>query len=150
MDEAQADPKISFIVTFGHRPAYTSGYHLSELALRAYLDDLGAHHSKYALNLSGHSHNYERSYPRHGVIHITVGTGGSELEELETACLFRLCPAPSWSAFRAMHFGVLRLRFTPSKIHGSFICGPAGGGKNDVHCTPGSVLDRFAIRGAKR
>jgi hypothetical protein len=144
MDQAEHDPNLDFIVTFGHRPAYSSGYHPGDLVLRQYLSKLSSHR-KYVLNVNGHSHNYERSYAQHGVIHVTAGTGGSELEENSTRCLFRVCPAPSWSAFRAMHFGVLRLRFMRSEIRGEFVCGPAGGGKNDVQCAIGSVLDRFTV-----
>lgn len=146
MDQAQANPDITFIVTFGHRAPYTSGHHHSALQLRHYINILGSHHRKYVFNLNGHSHDYERSDSEDGVTSITAGTGGSELEERPTACLFRICPKPSWSAFRAMHFGVLRLRFTSTEIQGSFICGPAGGGKNDIHCTPGSLVDNFTIR----
>src|SRR4029078_10211880 len=47
MDAAQADPAITFIVTFGHRPAYSSGHHSGETELKAYLDALGDTHSKY-------------------------------------------------------------------------------------------------------
>jgi hypothetical protein len=144
MDQAEQDPNLDFIVTFGHRPAYSSGYHPGDLVLRQYLNRL-ARYRKYVLNVNGHSHDYERSHPEHGIVHITAGTGGSELEENQTPCLFRVCPAPSWSAYRAMHFGVLKLHFTRSEIRGEFVCGPAGGGKNDVQCTPGSVLDHFSV-----
>jgi hypothetical protein len=41
---------------------------------------------------------------------------------------------------------VLQLYFTATEIQGSYICGPAGGGKNDITCTPGNVVDRFTIR----
>jgi hypothetical protein len=44
-----------------------------------------------------------------------------------------------------MHFGVLKLHFTRSEIRGEFVCGPAGGGKNDVQCTLGSVVDHFTV-----
>jgi hypothetical protein len=150
MDEAQRDPNITFIVTFGHRAPFTSGYHHSDLDLRHYIARLAAKHKKYALNVNGHSHDYERSNPENGVVSVTAGIGGSELEELNTACLFRLCPKPSWSAFRAMHFGILQMRFTPTVIEGTYICGPGGGGKNDVSCTSGSVVDRFTIRAAEQ
>ena len=149
MDQAQANSDITFIVTFGHRAPYTSGYHHSALQLRRSINILSRRHSKYILNLNGHSHDYERSNPEGGVVSVTAGIGGSELEESNTTCLFRLCPKPSWSAFRAMHFGVLRLRFTATEIQGSFICGPAGGGKNNIHCVPGSLVDRFTIRAVK-
>jgi len=42
MDSAQADPKITFIVTFGHRPAYSSGHHPGSPTLKSYLDQLQA------------------------------------------------------------------------------------------------------------
>jgi hypothetical protein len=44
-----------------------------------------------------------------------------------------------------MHFGVLKLHFTRSGIRGEFVCGPAGGGKNDIQCTLGGLVDRFTV-----
>jgi hypothetical protein len=57
MDAAQADPAITFIVTYGHRVAYSSGHHPGSSTLKTYLDALGASHGKYVLNLNGHGHN---------------------------------------------------------------------------------------------
>ena len=150
MDQAQADPAIEFIVTFGHRPAYSSGTTTRATPRsRSFIDALGATHSKYVLNLNGHSHNYERTLPQSGVTHITVGTGGSTLEAAPGACLWDGgCPPPAWSAFRAMHHGSLRLHFTPGGIRGEEICGPAGGtasNPNDITCDEGSVIDDFTI-----
>jgi hypothetical protein len=149
MDDAQSDPDIDFIVTFGHRPAYSSGHHPGSSTLKGYLDALGASHSKYVLNLNGHSHNYERTLPQSGVVHVTEGGGGSSLEQ-DGQCLWLTCTQPAWSAFRAMRQGPLRLRFSSTWIEGSFICGPPGGGTNDLTCTQGSVVDSFTIfaRGA--
>src|SRR5947208_151391 len=147
MDAAQTDPAIRFIVTFGHRPAYSSGHHEGDSTLKGHLDALGATHSKYVLNLNAHSHNYERSLPQNGVVHITAGTGGSNLEQ-DGSCLWLACTQPSWSAFRAMHLGSLKLHFTSTGIEGSFLCGPAGGGTNDVGCPLGSVLDTSSIGGS--
>lgn len=144
MDAAQADPAIKFIVTFGHRPAYSSGHHPGDSTLKGYIDGLGATHSKYVLNLNAHSHNYERSFPQSGVVHVTAGTGGSSLEQ-DGSCLWRTCAKPSWSAYRAMHMGSLKLHFTSTRIEGTFYCGPSGGGTNDVTCSPGSVMDAFVI-----
>lgn len=143
MDEAQADPAIRFIVTFGHRPAYSSGSHAGETLLMGYLDALGDSHSKYVLNVNGHSHNYERSHPQHGVVHLTVGTGGSLAQS--GTCLWLTCTQPAWSAFRAMRLGPVVLTFTDTAIEGQFLCGPVGNGTNDVDCTYGSVVDYFAI-----
>jgi hypothetical protein len=149
MDAAQSNPLIGFIVTFGHRPAYSSGYHAGDATLQSYLGGLGATRSKYVLNLNGHSHNYERSYPMSGVTHVTVGIGGSVLEEAAGACLYTGgCPPPAWSAFRAFHHGALKLTFTSTSIRGQAICGPAGDSgpnRNDITCAPGDVFDSFLI-----
>jgi hypothetical protein len=144
MDQAQSDPAIRFIVTYGHRPAYSSGNHAGDPELQGYLDALGDSHSKYVLNLNGHSHDYERSWPQHGVVHVTTGVGGASLEQ-DSTCLWRECTPPAWSAFRAMRLGPVVLRFTDTGIDGQFLCGPAGGGTNDVDCTLGSIVDRFVI-----
>jgi hypothetical protein len=149
MDQAQSDPNIKFIVTYGHRPPYTSGYHDSETDLQSIMGQLGAAHSKYVLNLSGHSHDYERSYPQSGVIHMTVGVGGADLEETGGSCLWGGgCPKPSWSAYRAMHHAATQLHFTATGIQVTTFCGPAGdsgSNQNDVTCTQGSVMDSFTI-----
>jgi PKD repeat protein len=151
MDQAQSDPLIKFIVTFGHEPAYSSGIHAGVPQLKTYLDGLGASHGKYVLNLNGHSHDYERSYPQNGVVHITSGAAGSHLEESgDSTCLWpQGCPPPSWSAYRAMHHGSLRMHVSSARILLEFICGPAGGptngNLNDVTCTEGSVLDSYVI-----
>ncbi|HEV2686368.1 MAG TPA: metallophosphoesterase family protein, partial [Actinomycetota bacterium] len=49
MADAQSNPNISFIVTYGHRPAYSSGHHPSESELQGDLDSLGSTYSKYVL-----------------------------------------------------------------------------------------------------
>jgi hypothetical protein len=148
MDQAQADPAIKYIVTFGHRPAYSSGHHAGESTLKGYLDALGDGHSKYVLNFNGHSHDYERSKPQHGVTHITAGIGGSSLEEDGTCLWLGGCPPPSWVAFRAFHHGAVRMTITPTSILVEAICGPAGDSstnKNDISCSSGSVFDSYQI-----
>src|SRR5262252_369238 len=90
MDAAQADPAIKFIVTFGHRPAYSSGHHPGDGTLKSIIDGLGASHNKYVLNLNGHSHDFERTKPQSGVVHITVGTGGGAFEQ-DGSCLWLTC-----------------------------------------------------------
>ncbi len=145
MAEAESNPEITFITTFVHRPAYSSGHHKSNAKLQKILGNLGDQFKKYVLNINGHSHNYERSNPQRGVIHITAGAGGSTLET-DGNCLWKTCQKPSWSAFRALHLGTLKLEFTTENIQGSFICGPASkAGKDDVDCKPGEIIDRFSI-----
>jgi len=149
MAQAQGDPAIRFIVTFGHRPAYSSGLHSGSSSLKTILDSMGANYSKYVLNLNGHSHDYERSYPQFGVTHITASPGGVNLEQSSPPCLWPGgCPPPSWSAFRAMHHVAVRLEFGASGIRGTVFCGPAGdtgSNLNDLTCTQGAVLDSFTI-----
>jgi hypothetical protein len=151
MDAAQADTAIHVIVTFGHRPAYSSGLHAGDPQLASYLDALGDSHSKYVLNLNGHSHDYERSTPQHGVTHVTVGIGGSTLEQESGSCPWAGgCPPPPWSAFRAYHHGALRLRFDGDRVLGDAMCGPPGDqGANldDITCAPGDVFDSFVLGG---
>lgn len=144
MDQAQADPGIKYIVTYGHRPALSSGHHPGDATLLGYINALGDTHSKYVLNINGHSHNYERSTPQHGVIHLTVGTGGGNLEE-DPPCQWKTCTQPSWSAKRLMREGLTKLVFTATGIQGNFLCGPAGGGANDIQCNQGAVVDSFTI-----
>lgn len=144
MDAAQADPTITFIVTFGHRPAYSSGHHPGSSTLAGYMGTLGAQHSKYKLNLNGHSHNYERTHPQSGVTHITAGGGGSGLQTDGSCGWLGGCPAPAYTAFRAMRHGWLKLRFTATSIEGTAICGPSASNQ-DLSCTLGSAFDTFVI-----
>jgi len=145
MDAAQADPTITFIVTFGHRPAYSSGHHPGASQLASIMGTLGAQHSKYKLNINGHSHNYERTHPQSGVTHITAGGGGSGLETESGTCKWLGgCPAPSYTAYRAFRHSWLKLRFTATSIEGSAICGPPASDQ-DLNCTPGSTFDTFVI-----
>jgi hypothetical protein len=144
MDQAQQSSQIAFIVTFGHRPAYSSGYHSGDSGLASLIAGLAASHSKYVLNINGHSHDYERTTPQSGVTHVTVGTGGSTLETSGNSCPWSVCPAPSWSAFRAFHQGYLQLQFLAAQIQGTMICGPPTS-DDDTTCSPGSMLDTFTI-----
>jgi hypothetical protein len=146
MAAAQSNPAITFIVTVGHQPAYSSsGIHPGESDLAAILDDLGATYSKYVLNVNAHSHNYERSRPQSGVVHLTVGTGGSDMYRASSGCAWQTCPGPSWSAFRAMHHGTVKLRFEAASIQGTVVCGPADPGNDDITCVQGTVMDSFVI-----
>jgi hypothetical protein len=136
MAAAQADPNIRFIVTFGHRPAYSTGTHPGSAPLAAILDGLGDTYSKYVLDLNGHSHAYERYAPIHGVVHITDGVAAS-------------VEGP-WSgtdprtAFRALHLAYLRIDVTATSIRVEAVCG-APSSKEDTTCALGSVLDSVTI-----
>jgi parallel beta-helix repeat protein len=137
MAGAQADPNINYIVTFGHRPAYSTGLHPGDATLANILDALGDKYPKYVLNLNGHSHDYERFQPIHRIVHITSGGGGSTLE-------------PPWSssdprtAFRAMHTEHLRIDVSSGGMRIDAICGPPTS-LDDLTCAQGSVMDSYTI-----
>ncbi len=137
MAAAQADPSIRFIVTFGHRPAYSTGSHPGSTTLASILSTLGDRYSKFVLNLNGHSHDYERFTPIHGVVNVTAGGGGAALEPPWTGTDPR-------SLFRAMHLAHLRVDVTSTALTIQSICGPATSA-DDTTCVLGSVLDSTTI-----
>lgn len=153
---AQKDSKISFVVIFGHRPAYSSGKEDGEPALAEALTQLAKRYPKLVLVLNGHSHNYERALPPGGVTYVTVGTGGESLQHQQDVpaggCLWRVCPPPDWSAKRYFRFGYLKLAFEKEKIAGQFVCGPDDDdddpltNRSDVECREGDVIDTFDIK----
>ncbi len=150
--EAEADPRLKFVVTGGHRPAYSSGHHGGDPQLRAILDGFGKRYKKYVLNLNGHSHVYERTKPQAHVVHITSGTGGGALEHASTACLWDVCQAPPFTAFRAIHFGYLKVSVHPDELAVEAICGPSSPGNEDLHCAEGEIIDQtiIPVGGAKQ
>ena len=137
MEAAQRNPKIHFIVTFGHRPAYSTGAHPGDPLLAAEMNTLGDRYSKYVLNLNGHSHNYERFLPIHHVVHITAGGGGADLEPWSRG-------KDSKTAFRALHLEHLRVDVTAKQLRVQAICGPPTS-HQDFSCALGSVIDSYTI-----
>jgi hypothetical protein len=138
MAAAQANPKISFIVTFGHRPAYSTGYHSGASDLAADIGSLASRYSKYVLNLNGHSHDYERFKPIDGVVHVTTGGGGIALEPWGAS-------ADPRTAIRALHFQHLRIDVDTTQIRIQAVCGPPASDE-DVSCRTGQVIDSYTIR----
>ena len=142
MAAAQRDPRIHFVVTFGHRPAYSTGHHPGDKLLASIMDALGDRHSKYVLNLNGHSHDYERFVPIHHVAHITAGGGGSSLEAWSRG-------RESRTAFRALHLEHLRVDVSASRMRIEAVCGPPSSGQ-DLNCRLGTVIDSYTIRTPRR
>ncbi len=148
---AQNNPNIKYIVTYGHRPAWSTGSHASETPLANITRDLHASYSKFVLQLNGHSHNYERSNPTltNGVTYVTAGTGGGGLANGSCANGWSQyagsCNQPAWSVVRKMRYGYTKLTFGATAITGQFICGPAGGATITDTCTQGAVVDSFSI-----
>lgn len=144
--EAEANPLIKFVITAGHRPAYSSGHHGSDPQLRTILDGFGKRFKKYVLNLNGHSHVYERTKPQAHVVHITAGMGGGALEhDTKTPCLWDDCKPPAFTAFRAIHHGFLKITVRPTELGVEAICGPASPGNEDIHCADGEIIDETII-----
>ena len=144
-DAAQANPALRFIVTAGHRPAYSSGQHDGKSQIRAILDDFGGRFSKYVLNLAGHSHNYERTKPQAHVVHVTAGIGGGDLAPAATACKFPDCKMPAWVAFRAVHHGFVKLTVRADGIALEAICAGASPAEDSVRCGDAEILDQTLI-----
>ncbi len=136
MRQAQDDPNIQYIVTYGHRPPYSTGYHPGEAGIASILDGFGQTYSKYVLNINGHSHDYERFQPIQGVTHVTVGAPSS-LETPWTSTDPR-------TAFRAMHLSHLRVDVGPTGLKLQAVC-DSSASKEDMTCTAGSVIDEYVI-----
>jgi len=137
MAAAQRDPRIHFVVTFGHRPAYSTGYHEGDKLLASIIDALGDRYSKYVLNLNGHSHDYERFAPIHHVVHITAAGGGADLEPWSR-------PPASRTAFRALHLQHLRVDVDANRMRIQALCGPRTS-EQRFDCRLGAVIDSYTI-----
>jgi len=140
MAAAQSDPAIQFIVTFGHRPPWSSGAdHTGDATLAGYMRDLHVKYAKYVMNIAGHSHHYERSNPTltDGLLHIIGPGGGSSLGGLAAT-------QPGWSVYRIDHLQHIKMFFASDRIDGYTVCGPAGAG-NTGACTQGTVIDTWTI-----
>jgi len=137
MAAAQSNPRIRFIVTYGHRPAYSSGYHHGEAELAGVLDGFGDRYSKYVLNINGHSHNYERFAPIHHVVHVTASGGGADLEALSSV--------DKRTAFRALHLIHLRVDVTSTQLSLKAVCGPSTS-DDQFRCTRNQIVDSYVIK----
>ena len=136
MSQAQSDPSIKYVITYGHRPAYSTGYHPGETQLANILDGFGSTYSKYVLNINGHSHDYERFQPIQGVTHVTVGAPSSvEVPWSST---------DPRTAFRAMHLSHLRVELSDTGLRLQSVC-DASSFKEDFTCAQGSVIDEYTI-----
>jgi hypothetical protein len=132
MAATQRDPTIAFIVTYGHRPAYSSltdnGW---DPTVRAALNKLARRYSphpsnprgKYVVNLAHHVHGFEVFAPIRGLTHITDAGGGQGVADVRTAA--------KRSLLRLAHLGVLAGDYdaASSRLTLRWVCGPAFGDK---------------------
>ena len=65
-----------------HTPLYSAGAHGSNPGLRATLQPLLARYGVDAV-FAGHDHQYQRSHPIDGVVHVVSGGGGAELHSVD-------------------------------------------------------------------
>jgi hypothetical protein len=152
--DAQNDPAIKFIITFGHRSAYTSTFHRSpgETSLSIILKKLHEDFPKYKLDISGHNHQYERYLLPDGMTYlVNISTGSYYHEGWQTP------EKPEYCVFRAIHYGILVLDISDNVISGRFECsvgtsqpGPDYKPLEEPLCNKvGEVIDAFTITADK-
>jgi uncharacterized repeat protein (TIGR01451 family) len=127
MAQAQADPSVDFVVTYGHRPAYTSSTEGPNLNIRAATQALAAKYSpnssnpdgKYVLNVQHHAHSLEAFRPINGLTYVTDAGGGQGLTNW-------VSPVDPNSVYRMMHFGLLAGSYDAANhsLSVSLKCGP--------------------------
>ena len=66
----------SWQVVYMHHPLYSSGKHGSDTDLRETLETVLIAGGT-DIVLSGHDHDYERSTPQHGIVHVVTGGGAN-------------------------------------------------------------------------
>jgi hypothetical protein len=147
-DAAERDRQIAFVVTVGHRTAFSSGPDSGDARLRRVLDGFGARARKYVLDLSGHGGAYERTKAVAHVVHIVTGPGAGPLDHADTPCFWPECALPDFMAFRAIHHSFLKLSVRPTALRVEAFCGATTPGRDDIHCTEGDIFDQFEIAAA--
>ncbi|HET6925082.1 MAG TPA: fibronectin type III domain-containing protein [Candidatus Saccharimonadales bacterium] len=146
MAQAEADPNIYFIVTMGHRPAYSSSTNQVSAAVTTVVNELGDKYSpsarpdgKYVLNVAHHVHGGEVFSPQHGVVNVTNGGGGSEEMSLSSIA------GTQWFTGHPEH---MRTTVTGNSMTLNFICGPVFTlNPNKEPCTKDSVLYSLTLHG---
>jgi len=144
-DQAERDPAITFTITMGHRPAFSSARQGGDARLRRLLDSLGARSRKYVLDLSGHAGAYERTKPIAHVVHVVTGRGAGDLDHSDTPCFWHDCSPPDFTAKRAIHHSFVRVAVLPTSIHVEAFCGVMAPGRDDMRCIDGDMFDQVTI-----
>lgn len=142
MARAQADPAVDFIVTYGHRPAYSNQQLNSTNAdVATAIDALGDRYGagvvpggKYVLNVGHHVHGEEAFAPMHGVVNMTNGGGGEGSSALSSTT--------TGSVYANGHPGYLTGDYDPTAhtLHVRLRCGPAYAPNPRIPCDLGSTL----------
>ena len=142
MAKAQADPSIDFIVTYGHRPAYSSVSSVVDTNLRTALNNLAVKYSptasnpggKFVLNVNHHVHWEEVFKPINGLVNVTNGDGGAG----------QVNPATfdANSIWHMIHPAILSASYSAANHSLTFnlLCGQAYAPNPKTTCTYGSDL----------
>lgn len=142
MATAQADPNVDFIVTYGHRPAYSSSTTDVDTNLQTAINNLAVKYSpttsnptgKYVLNVNHHVHWSEVFKPINGLVNVTDGGGGAGQAApttIDPNSIFHMTnPAMMVAKYDA----------TNHTLNYSLLCGPAFTPNPKADCTYGSVL----------
>jgi len=59
--------------------------------------------------------------------------------------LWDVCKPPSFTAFRAIHHGFLKISVRPKELRVEAICGPSSTGNEDISCGDGEIFDEVVI-----
>ncbi len=150
MADAEANPNIFGIITYGHRPACSSlkvsGAWASDPKVDAAVNALAALYSptarsdgKYVLDVGHHIHGAEVCSAINGVWELTDGAGGSEEASYTTTN-----PASIW---KSNHFSYIRAQLTGNQIVVNYICGPVYpiSPTRAAPCTTGSTMYSLTI-----
>lgn len=126
MAQAQADNSIDFIITYGHRPAYSSTSEGPDLNVKAAIDNLAQQYSpridnpngKYIVSVGHHAHSAEAFSPINGLTHVVSAAGGQSFNQFTNI-------HPN-SVFRLRHLGVLNGTYDAinHSMKLEFVCGP--------------------------
>jgi hypothetical protein len=151
MADAQKNKSIDFVVTYGHRPAYSSltgnGW---DPTIRKAVDYLAGKFSprsgnpggKYVLNLAHHVHALEVFRPIDGLTHVTNATGGQGQVTL---------PSPvKDSVLQFSHPGVLAGDYDAAghRLSLRWVCGPPYAKEKD-RCTDGDTIWKTTFTSAR-
>ena len=95
-------------VVYLHHPLYSSGKHGSDTALRESIEPVlvagGAD-----IVFAGHDHNYERTTPQHGIVHVVTGGGGAHIRPVGTSDFTAVSEADHHFVFARVANGTMQV-----------------------------------------
>jgi acid phosphatase type 7 len=109
LEDRLAEAQDRWRVVTMHEPLYSSGYHGSAAQTRALMEPVLVA-GKAHLMLCGHDHDYERTKPIQGIVHIVTGGGGAPLYGLDKD------HTGDWSAKFVKTHNFLTVSVTPEKL----------------------------------